>query len=533
MFENNMINMIRERRCPKGLVAVVLAAMALVVASCSQDRIGDGVLQRDNVIRFTVSGGTAIQLKSGNDVADGTRYLEPLTLTNEDGTQSLTFQRRSYLTPDSETLDRLCAAGAVTKGTPVTGYNIDSLYGDNLFVTALKGDGSEYIPQQNLVFVSREEGKSESTWTTASPYYWPGEDLIFWGWAPNGDMADLAVTKTALSFTYTTPDSDGAGTDAEAQSDLIVANTAANLKSGSAKLMFAHALSAIRFEIGKTNDCTIKSISLKGVQSVGECTYTPAAEGTKVVWSNTDVAEDYTQVFGDNVHEYLIDDDNTQSIGTQAKTFMVIPQTSDESNTITLEVVYRLAGSTEDVTLSKELDEETSGWEAGYTYTYALSVLNGLDIELDDDVSEDGKTKDNLTTQNVGGEPAYVRVLVTGYWVNKDGDIVAVWDPSDETMGVFSPKIFAATPVLNENWVKGADGFYYYTKVLPAGAVTETKLFDSYVVNEAGKPKNLKISDHLEIDIVTQAVVVDAGKAAITTAWGATAAGYVEEMPTE
>ena len=58
-------------------------------------------------------------------------------------------------------------------------------------------------------------------------------------------------------------------------------------------------------------------------------------------------------------------------------------------------------------------------------------------------------------------------------------------------------------------------------------------LFTTYTVNPEGKPKNLKLSDHLEIDIVTQAVVVDAGKAAIITAWGATAAGYVDAMPTE
>ena len=96
-------------------------------------------------------------------------------------------------------------------------------------------------------------------------------------------------------------------------------------------------------------------------------------------------------------------------------------------------------------------------------------------------------------------------------------------------MGVFSPEIFAGTPVLKENWVKGADGFFYYTKILPAGEATITRLFDTYTAYESGKPVGLKASDRLEIDIVSQAVVVDAGKAAITTAWGETAAEYMTE----
>ena len=503
------------------VLSAVLAVCA-VLSGCQKKEYSDA----DGGLLFAVSDASAglslVQTRSGAD---------SLVLTSADSTCRIALAHRvsPTVTPAAPSSDG--------KGSPVTGGNISVRYADNLMMTALESDGvTEFIPQQPLAYVrDKGDGGSVTIWKTSNSYSWPDRSLTFWSWAPGEQVSGLEfISEKSMSFIYATPNSGGAGRDAEVQSDLIVAGTTA-AKTETVRLQFAHALSSIRFEIGKTNDMTVRSISLKNVCSTGTCTATLAADGAgtpapTVAWSAIGGRMDYTQNFGTEITEYLIDDDNTQQVDEsvdRSATFMVIPQSSAADQKLAIEMVFRLKGTDQDITLSAELSP-AKGWQPGLTYTYVLSIVNGLDIEIDDKV-EDNVKKD-LQISNVGGRDAYIRALVVGYWVNTAGDIVALWDPNDANVGTFVPNIFASTPVLNEHWVKGADGFFYYKHILPGKTAipADKTLFTTYTVNPEGKPKNLKQSDYLEIDIVMQAVVVDAGKAAITTAWGATAAGFVE-----
>ena len=512
----------------KALLFGAAGALLLMASGCSRDSMPVPGAGTGRDIVFTVGGENSVEVKSVE--ASEAVSLAPLTLTSEDGTRSLTFERSVSRSSDAGVIEELMDGSVATKGAPVTSANVNTLYANSLYVTALRDNGSEFMTGEALVY-SERVNETWTKWNTAKTYVWPAEaELTFWGWS---QIASPTVNKTTMTFTYVTPES------AEAQNDVIVAKTTAKMtKDSGVSLVFAHALSAIRFEIGKTNDCTIKSITLKNVKSTGDCTYIPdASSDARITWNNLGGSRDFIQIFNAEVNECLVDDDEhfqeVDQTETQEKTFMLIPQAPVTDKPLSIElVVTPKDGTKQDITLSAPLpfDEETPAWKPGYTYTYRLSILNGLDIVIDDDVSEDGTTKDNLTITNVGGKPAYVRALVVGYWINAEGDIVSLWDPANTSMGTFTPAIFAASPVLNDYWVKGADGFFYYTKVLPAREATETSLFNSYVANEDGKPKNLKLSDHLEIDIVSQAVVADAGKASITKAWGATAAGYVDAM---
>ena len=501
---------------------MLTSLILLSAVGCQKEQEATTESESTEVITVTLTGDELVETKAGAEPVSSSVFL----LESEDGENSMWVTRSVRASGFGE--------GAVTKGAPVTTDNLETLYDGNIGITAYqKADDSSYETEPYIpASVLQSDGKGK--WQimdgeTPRTYLWAPKDLMFWSWAPK-DGLNPAFDGASASFTYTMPAPSDDKKDAEAMPDLLFTGTLANsgTDKGKADLHLEHALAALRFEIGKTNDCTIETISLKGLCSQATFTYTYGA-GETIAWSDFSVPKDYAQTFGDTVTEHLIDDENVQTIGTDAKTFMVIPQSSggEAGNTITLEVVYCLKGSSTPVTVSKALDAESSGWKAGYTYTYTLSILNGLDIEIDDKVDDDVKSE--LEIRNVGGKDAYVRALVTGYWVNAEGDIVSIWDPSDENMGVFSPKIFAGTPVLNENWVKGADGFFYYTKILPAGGATITRLFDTYTAYESGKPVGLKASDRLEIDIVSQAVVVDAGKAAITTAWGETAAGYMTE----
>ena len=488
-------------------------------------RIGDN-------IRFEVSTEKkTLTVKSEQEKQE----LEPIVLVSEN--DSITLMLYPSITPIREQDEIM-----TTKSEKVTSKNITD---KSIQLTALCADyvaDSPIIPSTPLIYDSWKVQDNISIWKTNPEYQWPSSAIRFFAWSPaenvNLTNGTFDGVNGVMSFHYSMPEPSEDHNDAVNQPDIVFANVESSVRNGlEVPLVFDHMLSAIRFEVGKTNDLQIVSISLKNVLSSGTCRYEPGVVDASVVWSELSDPKDYMQVY-DSVDGLIREDlaykpgtGTPQTIGRESKTFMVIPQTSTESSPIILEVVILLKGTETPITLTSVLSSEMASWLAGFEYKYTLNTTNGLDIEIDDSVTDN--VKSNLTITNIGGKDAYVRVLIVGNWVNADGDIVATWDPSDETMGVFSPKIFAATPVLNENWVKGADGFYYYTKVLPAGAVTQTKLFDSYVVNEAGKPKGLKLSDHLEIDIVTQAVIVDQDKAAITTAWGATAAGYVEEMPTE
>ena len=519
-------------RSPLRLIAAAVALCG-VLGGCQKKEYsgsadGEGML-------FSVSDASQdlslVQSKSAPD---------SLVLTGGDGTYRLALAER--ITPTQFATAKPQVTGSEeTKGAPVTGKNIKERYAENLIMSARESDGTtEFIPQQPLSYVrDKSEGSNVTIWKPRGTYSWPDRKLVFWSWAPGENVSNVNYGEKTVQFSYLTPHSGGAGKDAEFQSDLIVAGTTAG-KDETVHLQFAHALSSIRFEIGKTNDMTVQSISLRNVSSTGTCTATLATEATKadevskaptVAWSNLGSRTDYTQNFVTEIKEYLIDNDNTQQVDKsedRCATFMVIPQSSTAEQKLAIEMVFRLKGTDQDITVSAELSP-AKGWQPGLTYTYVLSIVNGLDIEIDDKV-EDNVKKD-LQISNVGGRDAYIRALVVGYWVNTAGDIVALWDPNDANVGTFVPNIFASTPVLNEHWVKGADGFFYYKRILPGKTAipADKTLFTTYTVKPEGKPKNLKLSDHLEIDIVTQAVVVDAGKAAITTAWGATAAGYMTE----
>ena len=527
--------------------ATLTLSVFFIASSCSEDLFDSGMnsgLQK-NGISILVSQQKAgrLTVKSECENTEQVINSSPVLLLSEDGKDSLMFQISEK--PQEQNFTHSITAS--TKSAEINSDNITSIAA--IQMAAFKAvDNSEYIPTTDLKFTDTwKVDKQISYWKPFSEgetfdLFWPSYELNFFAWSMrNKDDMDLLTSKTfdaqngIISFTYNMPAPDSTNKrDADNQSDLMLASIKTSRpENNEVALEFDHTLSAVRFEVGKTNDIIIKSITLENVLSEGTCTYDL---NDSVKWKDLKSPMTFVQTYTDeegSIHEDLAykpsGGKEPQKVGSESTTFMFIPQTSGVSyNTpIHLKVVLNLKGSDDDLTLEADLSSEMASWRAGYEYKYTLNTTNELDIEVDDSVTDN--VKSNLTITNTGGKDAYVRVLVTGAWVNEDGDIVTTWDPSDESIGVFSPKIFAATPVLNENWVKGADGFYYYTKVLPAGAVTQTKLFDSYVVNEAGKPKGLKLSDHLEIDIVSQAVIADEDKAAITTAWGETAAGYMTE----
>ncbi len=133
-------------------------------------------------------------------------------------------------------------------------------------------------------------------------------------------------------------------------------------------------------------------------------------------------------------------------------------------------------------------------------------TVGNVDITLDEPLWEEQGKEDapevypgealakDPTVHNVGANPCFVRVSVTGLDCLGEGN-------DDLLIHVRTNYVVDA---LGAGWVLHTDGYYYYTEVLAAGADT-TPVFDSIVI-----PTALTNGDGTEFHIDVQAYAVQA-----------------------
>lgn len=158
-------------------------------------------------------------------------------------------------------------------------------------------------------------------------------------------------------------------------------------------------------------------------------------------------------------------------------TLAYLTDTEDATNTFTVGNV--------DITLTEEAWTEEGGGEDQGEDAYPGEPL----------------PKDPTVT-NVGSNPCFVRVSVTGLnqFVEKYGEDAMIDYRTNYVVGA-----------LGENWVLHTDGYFYYTKVLAADEVTSA-LFDSIVV-----PVELTNAEHGEnltydVEVFAEAVQAQGAK---------------------
>ena len=138
-------------------------------------------------------------------------------------------------------------------------------------------------------------------------------------------------------------------------------------------------------------------------------------------------------------------------------------------------------------------------------------------ISIDEDFPIGSNVKNNVGIKNKGNIPAYVRAMVVVTWQNNAGDVYNVqpvegvdynieWKYNDE----------------DNDWLKGTDEFYYFTKAVNPGAVTEDILFTNCYPKTADVPNGYT----LHVEVLGQSIQAEPDQA-VVDAWGATAAGYV------
>lgn len=336
----------------------MLAVLALALASCSEDELINRKGAASNAISFGIASPThsADSLPSRSPQAE-----EPPLLLLGEGKRDTLYLHTSITDniatpPDQE---------PATRGIPVDGTNFKKVYG-SFGITAYAG-GALFMDEK----ISHESG---GIWSPDETRYWPADKdltLDFYAQAPydNAHVTDVSAGEGKISFSYTVPGGTG-NTDAEAQPDILFAYAAcskAESKGGPVLLEFGHALAGVKFVARDVTESTIKTITLKGLQGEGTCTYD--AETGTFDWQTRGGERVFSQTFevelsGQQTGEQPITDKHPET------TFMMIPQTLEG---VTVEVKLVETASGESFTLTGSL-AKTGAWEAGKIYTYAIST---------------------------------------------------------------------------------------------------------------------------------------------------------------
>ena len=338
----------------------MLAVLALALASCSEDELINRKGAASNAISFGIASPThsADSLPSRSPQAE-----EPPLLLLGEGKRDTLYLHTSITDniatpPDQE---------PATRGIPVDETNFKEVY--RSFGITAYAEGSLFMDEE----ISQESG---GIWSPDETRYWPADKdltLDFYAQAPYGNphVTDVSAGEGKISFSYTVPGGTGnTDTDAEAQPDILFAYAAcskAESKGGTVSLEFGHALAGVKFVASNVTGSTIETITLKGLQGEGTCTY-DAGTGT-FDWQTVGDKRVFSQTFdvelsGQQTGKQPITDKHPET------TFMMIPQTLEG---VTVEVTLVETASGKSFTLTGSL-AKTGAWEAGKIYTYAIST---------------------------------------------------------------------------------------------------------------------------------------------------------------
>lgn len=106
----------------------------------------------------------------------------------------------------------------------------------------------------------------------------------------------------------------------------------------------------------------------------------------------------------------------------------------------------------------------------GATIAFLADSTNGVkntftpsQITVEVNEAFDGTTKSDVSIKNTGDTTAYIRAAVVVTWQNAAGNVYGV-EPVENTD--------YSLEIANSGWFKGADGYYYHSAPVQAGANT-------------------------------------------------------------
>lgn len=140
------------------------------------------------------------------------------------------------------------------------------------------------------------------------------------------------------------------------------------------------------------------------------------------------------------------------------------------------------------------------GGTVAYIFTQTGPVINTFTpteakITVDEEIS--GNQKTEIKVENVStGVPVYIRVALVANMIDDKGNVTGA-----ATVPTFTP---------GENWIKGSDGYYYYTKAVPVGQSTENLL-----------AAPMTLDNNMQVVVLADAIQAEP-TTAVTQAWDVT-----------
>ena len=141
------------------------------------------------------------------------------------------------------------------------------------------------------------------------------------------------------------------------------------------------------------------------------------------------------------------------------------------------------------------------GGTVAYIFTQTDPVINTF-TPTEAKITVDEKTNNNQKTSitvvnNSTGVPVYIRVALVANMIDGAGNVTGADVPT------FTP---------GDDWKKGSDGYYYYTKAVPVGESTGNLL-----------KAPMELSENMQVVILADAIQA-MPKQAVIDAWGQTIA---------
>lgn len=139
------------------------------------------------------------------------------------------------------------------------------------------------------------------------------------------------------------------------------------------------------------------------------------------------------------------------------------------------------------------------GGTVAYIFTQTGPVINTFTpteakITVDEETSNNQKTSITVVN-NSTGVPVYIRVALIANMIDKDKNVTGADVPT------FTP---------GKDWIKGSDGYYYYTKAVPADGSTGNLL-----------EKAMTLDENMQVVVLADAIQAEP-TTAVTQAWGVT-----------
>ena len=338
---------------------ITLSALAAVVTSCTNDEVIASAERHGGKVGF----GFSVEQMEG-DGAVNTRAAAIVSQVMEGSGDSpvyLTTATTGYVN------SRISGSSAATKGVSIE--NAASFY-DNFGLFIYEYDAtSNWASAASTATLAKDNEKmfKSNGWITDK--YWPGKQkkLTFFAYAPHSDNLSTNLTVNATTgapqLTYTVP-----ATVSE-QKDLLVTKHSDTHptqdiqgdKNQVVNMAFYHALTAVQFKIGgKMAPCTIKKITVEGVNSKGTYNFSDAS------WKGQSTTATYT--ISPNIS--ASDKKNTTFTTSENNMLMLLmPQTLPDGAKITITI-----NDGQDRTLTLPINGQK--WQAGHSVTYTLSTAS-------------------------------------------------------------------------------------------------------------------------------------------------------------